>query len=128
MIYLYPKQIIYLHKKIISETGGSHGVRDKGLLESALYRPQATFWGQDLYSDVFSKTAALGHAIVKNHPFLDGNKRVGFEAMRLMLRLNGFDIKASINKKFNFIVGIAEGKWSEQNITDWLQKHSVERK
>src|SRR5574341_1425337 len=103
---------------------GAAGVRDQGLLESAVYRPQASFGGADLYPDLFSKTAALGHSIIKNHPFVDGNKRTGFEAMRLLLRLNGYDIHASVNVKFNFVLAIAEGKLKEQAIADWLKQHS----
>ena len=127
MVYLYPKQIIYLHKQIISATGGSHGVRDKGLLESAVYRPQASFGGQDLYLDLFLKVSVLGYSLISNHPFVDGNKRVGFEAMRLMLRLNGYDIKASMNDKFNFVMGIAQGKLNEGDIAVWLENHTLKK-
>ena len=100
-------------------------MRDIGLLESAVYRPQATFGGQDLYTDVFAKAAALGHSIIMNHPFIDGNKRVGFEAMRLFLRLNGHDMKASEDAKFDFVMDIANKKINEQEIAEWLRKHSV---
>jgi death-on-curing protein len=108
----------------MERSGGSAGVRDQGLLESAVYRPQASFGGEDLYPDLFSKAAALGHSIIKNHPFVDGNKRPGFEAMRLMLRLNGYDVQASLDAKFNFVLAIAEGKFKEQAIADWLKHHS----
>ena len=128
MRYLYPKQILYLHEQIMAVSAGSAGVRDQGLLESAVYRPQASFSGQDLYPDLFSKVAALGHSLITNHPFVDGNKRTGFEAMRLMLRLNGFDIHASIDAKFNFVRDIAKGMLREAAIADWLQKHSRARK
>lgn len=103
-------------------------MRDQGLLESAVYRPQASFGGEDLYPDLFSKAAVLGHSIIKNHPFVDGNKRTGFEAMRLLLRLNGYDIQASLNVKFDFVLAIAEGKLKEQAIADWLKQHSRKRK
>ncbi len=102
-------------------SGGSHGVRDQGLLESAVYRPQSTFGGQDLYPNLFLKVAVLGHSIIKNHPFIDGNKRTGFEAMRLMLRINGFDVHASEKKKFDFVLEIAEGKLCEEDIANWLE-------
>ena len=124
MKYLYPNQVIHFHKQIIALSGGSHGVRDKGLLESAVYRPQASFGGQDLYPDIFAKTAALGHSVILNYPFIDGNKRTGFEAMRLMLLLNGYNISASEDKKFNFALHIAEKKINEQEIAEWLKKHS----
>lgn len=127
MKYLYPKQIIYLRQQIVQISGGSHGLRDEGLLESAVYRPQATFGSHEFYPDLFSKVAALGFSLIKNHPFIDANKRVGFEAMRLMLRLNGFDLRASENDKFHFVVEIAKGNLTEQQITEWLQKHSKKR-
>lgn len=124
MKYLYPKQVLYLYQEIITRSGGTVGLRDQGLLESAVYRPQATVGGQDLYPDLFSKTAALGHSLIANHPFVDGNKRVGFEAMRLMLRLNGYDVHASTDAKFDFVMAIANGKLTEQAIADWLKHHS----
>ena len=124
MKYLYPKQVLYLYQQIIQQTGGTMGLRDEGVLESAVYRPQASFGSQDLYPDLFSKAAALGHSIISNHPFIDGNKRVGFEAMRLMLRLNGYDLHASVETKCDFIIEIAKGKLTEQAIADWLKQHS----
>ena len=124
MKYLYPKQVLYLYQRIIQQSGGAVGLRDEGLLESAVYRPQASFGGQDLYPDLFSKAAALGHSIISNHPFVDGNKRVGFEVMRLMLRVNDYDLHASLEAKFEFIMEVAKGRWTEQAIADWLKRHS----
>lgn len=124
MNYLYPKQIVYLHQRIVAVSGGSGGVRSQHLLESAVYRPQASFGGQDLYPDVFLKAAVLGHSIVLNHAFIDGNKRVGFEAMRLMLRINGHDVRAGVNEKFNFVMAIANKEIDEHRIAEWLKKHS----
>ena len=124
MIYLYPKQIVYLHQQIVALSGGSPEIRDEGLLESAVYRPQASFGGQDLYADLWIKTAVLGYSLIKNHAFVDGNKRIGFEAMRLMLRLNEFDLRASEDSKFEFVLKIAEGKLTEQAIADWLKQNS----
>lgn len=128
MRHLYPKQVLYLHQEIMERSGGGAGVRDQGLLESAVYRPQASFGGEDLYPDLFSKVAALGHSIIKNHPFVDGNKRTGFETMRLMLRLNGHDLRASLDAKFNFVIAITEGKLKEQAIADWLKRCSRRRR
>lgn len=121
---LYPKQVLYLYQQIMRQGGGTVGLRDEGLLEAAVYRPHASFGGQDLYPDLFSKVAALGHSIISNHPFVDGNKRVGFEAMRLMLRLNGCDLRTSLEAKFDFVVEIVKGKLTEQGIADWLKAHS----
>ena len=124
MKYLYPKTILYLHQQVIEESGGSVELRDQGLLESAVYRPQGSFGGQEFYPDLFSKVGALGHSLISNHPFVDGNKRTGFEAMRLMLRLNGHDLRASENEKFEFTMEIAKGKLNEAEIADWLKKHA----
>jgi len=122
--YLYPKQVLYLYQQVIQRSGGTLGLRDEGLLESAVYRPQASFGGQDLYPDLFSKAAALGHSLILNHPFVDGNKRVGFEAMLLMLRLNGYDVHVPLETSFGFVVEVAKGKRTEQAIADWLKQHS----
>ena len=124
MKYLHPKQVLYLYQQIIKQTGGTIGLRDAGLLDSAIHRPRATFGGHDLYPDLFSKAAALGHSVISNHPFIDGNKRIGFETMRLMLRLNGYDIRTSDEAKFDFVIDIAKGKLTEQAIADWLTQHS----
>lgn len=124
MSYLYPKQIIYLHQQIVQVSGGSAGVRDEGLLESAVYRPQASFGGHEFYPDLFSKVAALGFSLINNHPFVDGNKRVGFEAMRLMLRMNRFDLEATENAKFNFVMQIAKKELTEQSMAEWLKQNS----
>ena len=125
MKYLYPKQILYLHEQIIERSGGLGGLCDQSLLESAIYRPQATFGGHDLYPDLFSKAEALGHSLILNHAFVDGNKRTGFTAMRLMLRLNGYDLRASSRTKFHFVMSVALKKFTEQEMTDWLRKRSV---
>lgn len=128
MIELHPNQIIFLYKQIMEESGGTFGLRDRGLLESAVYRPQASFGGHDLYPDLFSKAAALGFSLIKNHPFVDGNKRVGFESMRLLLRLNSYDIHASTQHKVDFVLGIAKGEINEGQVTKWLKENSHEIK
>lgn len=124
MNYLYPKQVLYLHEQIIQLSGGLGGLQDSRLLESAAYRPQATFGGHDLYPDLFGKAAVLGHSLILNHPFVDGNKRTGFEAMRLLLRMNGYNLHASWKTKFDFVLKIATKKLTEQQIADWLRKRS----
>lgn len=122
MKYLYPNQVVYLHQRILEHSGGLAGLRDENLLESAVYRPQVTFGGKELYPDLFSKAAVLAHSLIQNHPFADGNKRTGFEAMRLMQRMNGFDLRATQSVKFRFVINVATRKYSEQEIADWLQK------
>ena len=124
MIYLHPKQITYLYQQILNQSGGTFGLRDQGLLESAIVRPQASFGGHDLYPDIHRKAAALFHSLIKNHPFVDGNKRVAFEAMRLFLRLNDWDIKASADAKVSFVMDVAAGKLNEEAIATWIEKTS----
>ncbi|MBI4356015.1 MAG: type II toxin-antitoxin system death-on-curing family toxin [Candidatus Omnitrophica bacterium] len=124
MKYLYPKQVLYLYQQIMRQSEGTIGLREEGLLEAAVYRPQASFGGQDLYPDLFGKAAALGHSLISNHPFVDGNKRVGFGAMHVMLQLNGYDLHASLETKFDLVMAIAKGKLTEQAVADWLKAHS----
>ena len=82
------EEALFVHARLIEHSGGSLGLRDRGALESALAQPQASFGGQLLYPDVVDRAAALGHALISNHPFIDGNKRVGHAAMALYLRLH----------------------------------------
>lgn len=123
MKYLYPNQIVFIHQKIIELTGGAEGVRDQGLLESAAYRPLASFGGQDLYPTLTIKVAALTHSLSKNHPFVDGNKRTAYEAMRIILQINGFDIDANEEEKFNLMINVAEGKFTEDALAQWIESH-----
>ncbi len=110
MIYLTPEQVLFLHARLIEETGGSHGVRDVGLLESAVARPQATFEGQDLYSNLYTKAAALMDSLIRNHPFVDGNKRTGIAAAALFLRQNGRRLTATNQELEAFTLHVAESR------------------
>ncbi|HUM70888.1 MAG TPA: type II toxin-antitoxin system death-on-curing family toxin, partial [Chloroflexota bacterium] len=87
--YLTAQQVLFIHARLIATTGGEHGVRDIGLLESAVARPQATFDGVELYPDLFHKAAALMESLAQNHPFVDGNKRTAITATAMFLRRNG---------------------------------------
>ena len=124
MNYLNINQILAIYNEVMEQTGGSKGIRDIGLLESAVARPQATFAKEDLYPDIFSKTAALGHSIISNHPFVDGNKRTGYMAMRLFLNINGYDVKAPLEERYKFVMEIAKKIRKEESIAKWLKEHS----
>ena len=124
MNYLNINQILAIYHEVIEHTGGSKGIRDIQLLESAVARPQATFTKKDLYPDLFSKAAALGHSIISNHSFVDGNKRTGYMAMRLFLNVNGYDVKAPLEKKYTFVMEIAEKMRKEKSIAKWFEEHS----
>lgn len=120
MTYLTTVQILFLHSRLIAETGGSAGVRDVALLESAAARPQATYGGADLYPDIFSKAAALMQSLVNNHPFVDGNKRVGIAATALFLQRNGHRLVASNQKVEELTLAVARGERTFDDIADWL--------
>lgn len=91
MRYLALAEALELHHRLIETSGGTHGLRDLGLLESALAQPRLTFDGGELYSDVIAKAGALAFSLIQNHVFLDGNKRIGHAAMETFLMLNGYD-------------------------------------
>lgn len=110
----------------MDETGGMHGVRDLGLLKSALARPQATFGGLDLYPDIFHQAAALMESLVSNHPFLDGNKRTAITATALFLKRNGLRLKASQKDLVKFTMDQALKKNPPEKAATWLENHSVE--
>ncbi|MBU4141198.1 MAG: type II toxin-antitoxin system death-on-curing family toxin [Candidatus Omnitrophica bacterium] len=101
-----------------------NGIRDIRLLESVVARPQAAFAKKDLYPDIFSKAAALIHSIISNHPFIDGNKRTAYMAMRLFLNINGYDVQASLKKRYNLVMQIARKTKKEESIGKWLKGHS----
>jgi death-on-curing protein len=124
MNYLTAEQVVFIHAFVVEETGGSHGVRDLGLLESAVARPQATFDGDDLHPDIFIKAAALLHALIQNHPFVDGNKRTGALAVILFLEFNGHELNAKNKELESFALKVAISKISLSEIADWLRKKS----
>ena len=124
MKYLLPEQVLFIHARLIDETGGAHGVRDLGWLLAALARPQASFDGLDLYPDLFSKAAALAESLLQNHPFVDGNKRTGITSAAMFLRLNGYKLSASNAEleKFTFAVVLEHSPIPE--IASWFKNNS----
>lgn len=123
--YLTAEQVLFLHSRLIAETGGGHGIRDLGMLLSALGRPQATFDEKELYPDLFSKAAALMDSLVRNHPFVDGNKRTAITAAALFLRINGFQLVVENNEMVQFTLACAQSHLSLDEITDWFRKYSI---
>nr|AGC72445.1 death on curing protein, Doc toxin [uncultured bacterium A1Q1_fos_493] len=123
--YLTAAQVLFIHDRLIAETGGSAGVRDLGLLAAAVARPQATFDGADLYPDLFTKAAAFMASLVNNHPFVDGNKRVGITAVGLFLRRNGYRLTATNAALEAFTMQVAQGKLTVDEMVDWFRTHSV---
>ncbi|MDP2649918.1 MAG: type II toxin-antitoxin system death-on-curing family toxin [bacterium] len=122
--YLTVKDALLLHSMAIDESGGSHGLRDLGLLESALARPQATFGGDDLYPTIFLKAGALVHSILRNHAFVDGNKRTSMFSAMTFLELNGYRFDAKQNDVVDFALKVENKRLSVEEIADWLKTHT----
>ena len=123
MRYLTAQQVLFIHSRLLEETGGGHGVRDINMLMSGIARPQATFGGQDLYSDIYQKAAALMESLIQNHPFIDGNKRTGITAAALFLQINGLNLQTTNDELERFTLSVASGKESSESITTWLANH-----
>ena len=123
MRYLTLGEVVELHQRLLTQTGGASGIRDLGLLESALAQPKATFGGADLHPTVGDKAAALGFALVANHAFVDGNKRVGHAAMEVFLVLNNFEIEASVDEQERLMLDVAVGAIDRAALAQWLSAH-----
>lgn len=126
MNYINLDKILALHNHIIQTSGGSAGIRDQGGLESAIAQPLMTFGGQDLYPTVIEKAAAFCFSLIGNHPFVDGNKRVGHAAMGVFLRSNGYRIDANVDIQERIILGVASGEVSREQLVEWLREHICE--
>lgn len=125
MTALTPQQILFVHYRLIETTGGSHGVRDLGALQAAAAHPLATFGGQDLYPDQFGKAAALMESIIKNHPFVDGNKRTAIAAAALLLRRCGYLVHTSQDELYQFTMAMAIGTAAVKDAEVWLRTHTI---
>ena len=117
------QEVLLIHATLIAEFGGSDGVRDNNLLVSAINRPFGGTGNAEFYPTIHEKAGALIESVVKNHPFIDGNKRTGYVIMRLFLLSNGYDIEANQDEKYEFVMGIAEGSMSIELITSWIFTH-----
>lgn len=121
------EDILELHSKSINDFGGSHGIRELNMLESAISRPFQTFDGNELYPTVFEKVASLGESLIKNHPFVDGNKRTGLLAMMSLLFEFGYWINIEEEKMYDFVIHIATSKISFEEIVKWLEINSTKK-
>lgn len=123
MKQLTKKQIIMLHEMLIAESGGSPEIRDEGLLDSAINAPFQSFGGSELYPTLLEKAARLGFGMIKNHPFVDGNKRIGTHTMLVFLELNHQELQYTDEELIDLILGIAASKYDEKHLLLWLQQH-----
>ena len=125
MIRLSKSQVLLIHDQLITETGGSYGLRDEGMLDSALNAPFQTFGGEDVYPSLQQKAARLCFGLVKNHPFIDGNKRIGAHVMLVFLALNGIELQHSQTELSNIILQLAAGEIDTEDLLYWILSHEI---
>ena len=123
MIILSKEQIVALHSSLIAETGGSDGIRDENLLEAAINAPFQTFDNAEVFPSIQQKGARLGYGLIKNHAFVDGNKRIGTHVMLIFLMLNEIDVDYEDEELTRLILGVAAGEISSEQLLAWLQAH-----
>ena len=122
---LTKEQVMLLHKELVKESGGSAEIRDEGLLDSALNAPFQTFDDAELYPTIIEKAARLGYSLIKNHAFLDGNKRIGTHTMLVFLSLNHIEVEYDDDELIQMILGIAAGEMDDRQLQEWLWKHII---
>lgn len=128
MIYLSIEQVLFLHDRLIEETGGEHGVRDLGGLESALARPQAAFGDTEFYPEVMTKAAVLMDGFTRNHPFIDGNKRISISTAALFLQMNNYRLTATNSELEEFTLRVTTTKPDLIEIAEWFQSKTIRTK
>ena len=117
-------EVLELHRLLLEQSGGMPGVRDLGMLESAMAQPLMTFGGQELYPSLADKASALCFSLVMNHPFIDGNKRVGHAAMETFLVLNGEELRCPLAVQEQQILQLAAGHIKREQFTTWVRAHT----
>ncbi len=125
MEYISIEEVIEIHWRVVRQTGGVQGIRDQGSLESSVMQPLQSFGDQDLYPSLIEKAAAIGYFLIQNHPFLDGNKRVGHAAMETVLILNGYELSAGVDEQEKIVLDVARGELRREEFTEWLRRHVV---
>ncbi len=125
MIKLTREQILHLHKELINQTGGSHGVKSLDLLDSAINAPFQSFDYIELFPSLQQKATRLGYGIIMNHPFIDGNKRTGAHTMLVFLSLNGIELEYTQNELSEVILNVASSKYSYEKLLEWVINHQI---
>jgi death-on-curing protein len=121
--YLTFAEVLELHQSVLERWGGAGGIRDINALESALAQPRQSFGEVDLYPTLASKAAALCFSLVLNHPFIDGNKRIGHAAMEVFLMVNGQELRASVDAQEHTMLDLAAGQLTRDAFLEWVQQH-----
>ena len=122
---LSKEQVLLLHTQLIEEFGGTDGVRDYNLLDSALETPFQSFAGEELYPTIQAKAARLGYGLIKNHTMLDGNKRIGARAMLVFLALNGIEMKYTQKELYETVLSVAAGSLEYEDLLQWVLDHQA---
>lgn len=128
MKYLTVAQVLAIHDQMVKRFGGSHGIRDIGLVESAVARPKGGFGKEEFYKDIYSKAAALLQSLLKNHSFVDGNKRTALASAGIFLKINGYDFRNSGKEEVGFGVKVDNENLTLQQIASFLKSHTKRRK
>ncbi len=128
MIWLSKEQIIFLHSEIIKETGGLNGLRDEGMLDSVLATPFITFDAAEMFPSLCEKVVRLTYGLVRNHPFIDGNKRIGAHSMLVCFALNGIELDYSQEELARIFLSLADGSCSYDNLLQWVTKRLRNKK
>jgi death-on-curing protein len=126
MRYLTLAEVLFIHERVLGQSGGGSGIRDLSALESAMSQPKATVGGIDAYPSLVEKAAALCYSLCSNHPFVDGNKRVAHAAMETFLILNGRELPSTVDEQEELILGVAAGAIRHEELLAWLRDHTVE--
>lgn len=112
--------VLVIHQRQIERFGGLDGIRDEGLLDSALAQPQATFFGELLHPTIHQQAAAYLYHLAKNHPFLDGNKRTAFATTIAFLWMNGYELEMTEDEAYNMVIQVAQGEMSKEELSSFL--------
>ena len=123
--YLSLAEVLELHRRITAVSGGATALRDLGALEAAVAQPRASYAGEDLYPDLAAKATALAFSLINNHPFVDGNKRVGHAALETFLVLNGYELDADVDASEEIILAVAAGRAGREELLRWIGAHLV---
>ena len=125
MRVLSADEVVYIHSRVIAQSGGSHGLRDRAALESSVSQPLQSFDNNELYPSTIDKAAALAFFLASNHPFVDGNKRVAHAALAVTLRMNGYRLIAPIDEQERIMLRLASGELTRAELTEWVNTHAL---